>query len=83
MFTLNWMPEAAAEYERLMAKAETVLRSRKAKGRRKSSREEGLFKQVHKTVMLLAENPRHPGLQTHEYTSIENPFDPEEKVFEA
>jgi len=83
MFILQWVPEAAATYDRLRAKAEAVLRSRKTKGRRKSSRDEGLFKQVHKTITLLANNPRHPGLQTHEYTSINNPFAPSEKVFEA
>ncbi len=30
-----------------------------------------------------AGNPRHPGLKTHEYNSIENPYDPDTKVFEA
>jgi hypothetical protein len=49
----------------------------------KASRNEGLFKQVHKCVSLLAENPRHPGLQTHEFRSLEHPFNPNDKVFEA
>ena len=44
---------------------------------------EGLFKQVHKTLQLLRGNPRHPGLQTHEYHSLEHPYDPQGKVFEA
>ena len=44
---------------------------------------EGLFKQVHKTLELLAQNPRHPGLSTHEYSSIPNPYRDNEKVFEA
>lgn len=30
----------------------------------------GLNKQVLKTLGLLELNPRHPGLQTHEYTSL-------------
>ncbi len=30
-----------------------------------------------------AGNPRQPGLKTHEYNSIENPYDPDTKVFEA
>ncbi|MEI6806302.1 MAG: hypothetical protein WCK49_07340 [Myxococcaceae bacterium] len=34
----------------------------------------GLFKQVHKTLTLLKENPRHPSLKTHVFDS---------KVFEA
>ncbi len=35
--------------------------------------------------MLLADyhTPRHPGLQTPEYSSLEHPFDPAGKVFEA
>jgi hypothetical protein len=33
--------------------------------------------------LLLAENPRHPGLQTHEFRSLEHPFNPNDKVFEA
>ena len=37
-------------------------------------------KSVEKTLGLLA-NPRHPGLQTHEFTSLRGPQ--EEKVFEA
>ena len=52
-------------------------------GKSKSSREEGLFKQVEKCVRLLRTDPRHPGLRTHEYASIENPFDSRQKVFEA
>ena len=31
----------------------------------------------------LLENPRHPGLQTHEYHSKEHPYDSAGKVFEA
>jgi hypothetical protein len=49
----------------------------------KSRKPEGLFKQVHQTIDLLRSNPKHPGLQTHEYTSIENPYDKKQKVFEA
>ncbi len=44
---------------------------------------EGLFKHVAKTVSLLRANPRHPRLNTHEYDSIENPFDKQKKVFAA
>lgn len=44
---------------------------------------EGSFKQVRKTLKLLGENPRHTGLQTHEYSGILNPFNSSEKVFEA
>lgn len=48
-----------------------------------SSRHSGLVKQVKKTLGLLQTNPRHPSLQTHVFHSLENPYDPQEKVFEA
>ena len=83
MFTLRWTEEAASEYARLKEKAKAALEGRPAKGRRKANRNEGLFKQVHKCVSLLAENPRHPGLKTHEFRSLEHPFNANEKVFEA
>ena len=79
MFPVRWMPEARKQYDQLRAAFKTLKR----KGQKKSSRGEGLFKQVHKTITLLANNPRHPGLHTHEYQSIVNPFHPKEKVFEA
>ena len=83
MFHLRWTPPALDEYRRLEAQARRSLASRKASGRGKSSRQEGLFQQVAKTLELLAGNPRHPGLQTHEYDSLENPHNSQEKVFEA
>ena len=57
--------------------------TRRATGRTKSSHQEGLFRQVRKTLRLLADNPRHPGLQTHACHSLQNPFDAKAKVFEA
>ena len=39
------------------------------------------FKAVVKSLQYLAENPRHPSLQTHQYTSVSGPDG--EKVFEA
>ena|ERR1700676_108650 len=83
MFALRWTTEAAAVYETLKAKARDSAGARQQAGKRKSSKVEGLFKQVHKTIELLKNNPRHPGLQTHEYRSIVNPFDDAQKVFEA
>ena len=44
----------------------------------------GLFKQykaVKKALLFLANNPRHPGLRTHEFTSLKDPKG--KKVFEA
>jgi hypothetical protein len=39
------------------------------------------LKAVRKALGLLESNPRHPGLQTHEFTSLSGPRG--EKVFEA
>lgn len=36
-----------------------------------------------KCLSLLSTNTRHPGLHTHEFHSLPNPFDPKGKVFEA
>jgi hypothetical protein len=77
------MPEAKAAYDELKAQAEASLASRRKKGKAKSTRDEGLFKQIYKTVTLLASNPKHPGLQTHEYHSLLHPYDPKQKLFEA
>lgn len=49
----------------------------------KASRHAGLIKQVKKTLGFLQTNPRHPSLQTHVFSSLENPYDPKQKVFEA
>jgi hypothetical protein len=46
--------------------------------------DKGLFKQynaVKKTLQFLSSNPRHPSLQTHEFTTLKGPKG--EKVFEA
>ena len=83
MFTLCWTPGAKAAFEDLRDKAKASLASRRKKEKAKSSRDEGLFKQVYKTVTLLAANPKHPGLQPHAYHSLPHPYDPTQKVFEA
>jgi hypothetical protein len=46
--------------------------------------EKGLSKRlkaVKKAIQFLSQNPRHPGLKTHEFTSLKGPEG--EKVFEA
>jgi hypothetical protein len=83
MFALHWTLEAQRAYEELRAKAAASLAGRQRKGKKKSTPAEGLFKQVHKTIQLLATNSRHPGLHTHAYQSLQHPFDPDGKVFEA
>lgn len=83
MFELKWTEEAAGRYKELRAKAQESLANRQAKKRKKISKAEGLFKQVHKAIKLLREDPRHPGLQTREFHSIPHPFQKNGKVFEA
>ena len=83
MFTPAWTPMARKQYDALQKAASTARNARKAKGKSKSSRQEGLFKQAAKAVALLLSNPKHPSLATHPYDSLEHPFDSSEKVFEA
>jgi len=83
MFTIRWTKTAEDTYKELKANAAASLKNRKASAKAKSTKNEGLFKQVHKTITQLAANPKHPGLQTHEYDSIKNPYDKASKVFEA
>jgi hypothetical protein len=82
MFSIQWLPTSQEVYEALRNKADKSLRARAAGGRKKSTKDEGLFKQVHKTIELLASNPRHPSLHTHEFTSLPHPYEDGEKVFE-
>lgn len=82
MYELRWTTQAVRDYEELKNAATTVGRSGK-KGTRKSSRQEGTWRQVCKTLERLRTNPRHPGLCTHPYDSLPHPFDAKAKVFEA
>jgi hypothetical protein len=65
LFELQWTDEAKATYKLLKDNA-----SEKAR-----------YRAVKKTLKLLAVNPRHPGLQTHPFLSLNGPNG--EKVFEA
>src|SRR5436309_2320391 len=80
-FAVIWQSAARRIFDELWADAQASLEKRAGKG--KSTKAEGLFKQVQKCIDLLAANPRHPGLQTHEFLSLTNPHDPDAKVFEA
>lgn len=82
-FTPRWTEEATAQFEKLQAAASASAAKRAKDKRAKASKAEGLFKQVEKCVRLLIENPRHPGLQTHEFRSLEHPHEKDGKVFEA
>lgn len=87
MFSAVWTLKAEETYNELKAKAEASLKARqvsnKAKGTKKATKDEGLFKQVHKCIRHLLRNPKHPGLATHEYRSLTHPYDKKGKVFEA
>jgi hypothetical protein len=80
MFELKWTIEAEKFYRELERRAETVFANRKKQSQTKSSKIEGLFKQIYKTINLLKSNPR---LHIHAYDSIPHPYDPKQKVFEA
>ena len=45
--------------------------------------QDGLCRQVKKSLGYLQTNPRHSSLHTHVYDCIDHPFHPGEKVFEA
>lgn len=78
-FTVHLTDEALAVRNQLRDAAKASLANRKKNKKSKSSKQEGLYKAVAKTISLLS-NPRHTGLQTHEYTSLVHPLG---KVFEA
>ena len=82
-FTARWTQEALTTYNQLQAEAQASFQSRQKNNKVKPTKAEGLFKQMQKCVALLTNNPRHPALQTHPYSSIANPYDPKQKVFEA
>jgi len=61
----------------------TVRAKSRLKELEATSARQGLVKQIKKCLGYLQTNPRHPSLNTHPYHSIEHPFDPRGKVFEA
>lgn len=82
-FELVWAGESKTTFEQLGAAAAKAASSRAKSQKTKSSKQEGLFKQVAKTLDYLRNDPRHPGLETHEYSSLANPYSSAHKVFEA
>lgn len=83
MYERIWTDDAKDIYNELKHRAHTSLINRKKSRKNKSSRVEGTFKQLHKALELLVVNPRHPSLNIHPYSSIENPYNTKEKVYEA
>ena len=82
-FAPVWTPEASETFKRLEAAARAAAENRARTKAKKSSQEEGRLEQLTKCVRLLLDDPRHPGLQTHEYHSLPHPYRKSEKVFEA
>jgi hypothetical protein len=82
-FKSVWTQAAADQYQELKNAAEASLKARKAERKKKGAKAEGLFKQVHGCVRKLLQDPRHPGLRTHKYESLEHPYDAKQPVFEA
>jgi hypothetical protein len=82
-FELKWTKVADEKYAELKRAAQDSARNRAKSRKSKSSKQEGLFKQVAKTISFLKQNPRHPSLCCHVYSGLQHPFDPSEKVWEA
>jgi hypothetical protein len=82
-FNARWSAEANDEYARLHAAAQASLQARQKDKKIKASKAEGLFKQVHDCIQKLLSNPRHSGLHTHKYDSLEHPYNPGDPVCEA
>ncbi len=88
MYELKYTVVADATIKILRERAFSAYQHRKKiksnkSSKNKFSKQEGLYKQVRKTLLLLSNNPRHPGLKTHEYSGITNPINEKHKVFEA
>jgi hypothetical protein len=65
LFEIFWTHQSQSDYNRL--KSDPSLQKR--------------CKAVKKTIQLLASDPRHNSLQTHEFSSLKGPHG--EKIFEA
>ena len=77
-FQIPWTPEAAAQFQELQQAAEASVRQ----GRK--TKQFGLFQQVEGCIRKLsAQGPRHPGLHSHPFSSLSNPLNSEDKVFES
>jgi hypothetical protein len=82
-FKANWTPIARGQYDALKTASDAAAATRARDGHEKASAQEGLFKQVVKSINNLLNNPRHPSLHTHEYDSLPHPWNKDEKVWEA
>jgi hypothetical protein len=79
-FQFQWEPVAADVLNKLEAAAKESFENRKKSKRTKSSKQEGLFKQVVKSLHYLQTDP---SLCCHVYHGLQHPYDPNDKVWEA
>ncbi len=82
-FELLWTRAARQAFDELEHAATRSTARKPASQKSASGKTGGLYAQVIKCLQLLAENPRHPGLQTHVFHSIDHPYRKGDKVFEA
>ncbi len=83
MCAMKWSPDAYHQYNQIKKAAIKAEGTRRKKGGTKSSKQEGLFKQVHKAISYLENNPRHRSLQTHKYGTVIDPAGKKRDSFEA
>ena len=82
VFELRRTCEANEQYKYIVERANHP-QSQSGTAKKKPSKQLGLAKQVNKTLALLARDPKHPGLHSHQYDGIANPFTPGKSVWEA
>ncbi len=82
VFELQWTAKASTQYLQIMERAD-YPQTQSKNTENKHSKQIGLAKQVSITLELLENNPKHPGLHSHQYDGIANPFTPEKSVWEA
>ena len=83
VFELQWTAKARTQYLQIMERAGGRPQPQSREMGKKPSKQIGLAKQVEKTLELLEKNPKPPGLQSHQYDGIANPFEPGKSVWEA
>ena len=82
-FEIKWATTAEDTFRELEIAADKAKQKRATKRKTKSSKQEGLFNQIVKTLQLLKNDPKHPGLCCHEYSGLDHPHNPREKAWEA
>jgi hypothetical protein len=83
-FDLVWTKAASKQYSDIKEAAQNVKPEVSKSGKRhKSSKQEGLLKQVNGCLAKLKNDPKYPGLNSHPYTSLIHPRDKKLTVWES